>query len=192
MEANPPKENERNFFRANGIIYLAIEDPSAIDSTETPAPEEIDAIAASIGHLKNRLSYLDAETKELTQNLLSIISNMYSAMQASLNKGAKSLITDFTAKRYFASISGESVEILMESSLELGVIKELKMVLPDYPYETVLVLADVIKCEKNDQADTLFNVVFQFKNIGNDSQDKLVKFVNTLQRKKIQTLKSES
>jgi len=178
-------DNSRHFFRATGIVYLAVDDLHKSNDQKHEAPDSLDSIRSLINQTQSKLALLNVQNKELFEDLIKLILELYTSTKQSLELNESKFLTRFSAHRYSVIISGDTLEYISQAPLEIGIQKQLTIVMVDYPFETVTTKGTVIKCEQLKHSDSPYKLVFKFDEISQYKEDILVKFVNSLQRRKI-------
>ncbi len=176
---------EINFFSESGIVYLAIDEPDSKVNQVLESPLELDSIDAGIVQARKKLSLSTIEHKEIFDNIFTLLSDLYQTTKQSIQNQSGKLLTQFVAKKYNVKISGEYLEFNSDIDYDIGVSKKITIVMTEYPYETVSSEAIIVNCKNDSEASNSYKVLVKFDQLSSEKEDLLVKFVNSLQRKKI-------
>lgn len=183
--AKMPSAKDREFFRVDGQLYLAIEvvdvDQGIKHEAEgvyvpTFSMPEDDIVGLSIDAFREqiRMSEMEHEQKEYWLKLQQILSMLKRSVDAEL-LGKKQKMY----KRTPVNISGSGLAFQSDTVYTVGQNLKLSMFFPRYPYSFLALVSEVLKIEKKDEETW---VRTQFLGISEKNQDEVLRFVNQCQR----------
>lgn len=181
---SPSANNQREFFRVDGEIYLHVETVALGESLDqdqgvflpTFSLEEDDIVGLSIDAFREqiRLSEIEPAQKEFWLRMQQILSMMKRCFQTELNGGNSKMF-----RKCRVNISGSGLAFPSDTSYLVGQNVRLALFFQRYPYSYMGVVGEVIKCERRDGG---YWVRTRFRDLNEKSQDEILRFVNQCQR----------
>ncbi|MBF0492328.1 MAG: PilZ domain-containing protein [Deltaproteobacteria bacterium] len=172
--------NNRQYFRAQGYVYLRLEkldkDKRIFSFPGEELPESLDPIELKFMNFRSRLQYQKPAQEEFFEELLMVMEAVYSE-QSKKRKLPRS-------KKEWVHISASGLDLETDHPFEKGEKLICLMTFPDYPFESVSLLCEVIHCNPHSIRENYYLLGIAFHNVSEPSRQSLIKFVNQLQRKK--------
>lgn len=183
LSKEEPKEEQdkRQYFRAQGYVYLRLErlnkDKRVFTSSGEELPEYLDSIELKCMNFRSRLKYQNPPHAEFYEELLTIMEAMYS------EQGHKKKLPRL--KKEWVNISASGLDLETEQYFENEAKLIATMTFPDYPFESISLICEVVHCTPHTIRENFFVLGLVFHNVSEPHRQSLIKFVNQLQRKKM-------
>ncbi len=175
------EDERRNFYREAGIVYLHIAPHSDKASTDVSidSAATLDPIILRLLNFRSRISYNHPDNEEYFQSVAEIVALLHDEI-TSLRSGEHLPY----ARRKSVIISGSGLEFLSQEVYQPKDRLAITITFLDYPFATISVVGEVIRCDLQDSTRKKYRTVIGFPMIKETKRDIIIKYVNYLQRKK--------
>lgn len=172
------ESDRREYFRITGNIYLRITKPGdpELEAHVSDQSESLDPIAIDIMHFRKHLDYDYPDKYSELKRLTDIVEQMYSSF---VNPERMAELPIF--QRKMVNLSGSGMQFIYDEQFQSGEIICLHLSFPDYPFVTLDLEAEVRRSEKFGH-NGLYSTSVSFDKINEHERDKIIRYVNYLQR----------
>lgn len=185
----PTDEENREYFRISGVVYLYIEKTTDnnIDITNKELPEKLDPLALRIHHFKSRLLYDFKKEDSKIREIVDVLEEMHSLYKRSIELSTKLPEAD----RMSVIISGSGLEFISSKKFEKNDTIDLHISFLEYPFCTVVANGIVLKTEKFGTDGHKTRYIVEFSEITEEARDNIIRYVNKLQRDQLSNSKKD-